>query len=141
MSEASKAAVHRWVDEGINGGNESLIEELFAPNFVLHNGGRDMVMNGAMLKGWLRSNLTAFPDTIYTIGQVVASGDKVAWRWMMSGTQTGPLEGIPPTGRAVTFTGITLIRFEDGKFAEMWDNSDNMGLMQQLGLIPDELAI
>ena len=57
-------------------------------------------------------------------------------RWSARGTHQGDLQGIAPTGKSVTITGTTLCRFEGGKIAEAWELLDQMGMMQQLGVIP-----
>jgi predicted ester cyclase len=65
----------------------------------------------------------------------VVEGDKVLVRWRSTGTHEGELMGIPPTGRRVTMTGFDLFRIEGGKIAEMWQEADRLGLLQQLGVI------
>jgi len=78
----------------------------------------------------------AFPDVRLTIEDMVAEGDKVAVRWAWSGTHRGEYMGIAPTGKEVTYTGITIHRITGGKIVESWDEVDNLGLMQQLGVAP-----
>jgi predicted ester cyclase len=60
----------------------------------------------------------------------------VATRYVVSSTQKGEMEGIPPTGNRAEFTGISIDRFSGGKLAETWDHYDALGMMQQLGVIP-----
>ena len=78
----------------------------------------------------------AFPDLTVTIDDLIAEGDKVVWRWSARGTQRGELMGIPPTGREVTLTGISIDRLAGGQIVERWGEIDNLGLLQQLGAIP-----
>jgi len=78
----------------------------------------------------------AFSQPHTTIDDAIVEGDKVAWRWTFRGTHTGPLMGIPATGKAIAFTGITIDRVAGGKIVERWNQADFMGLMQQLGAIP-----
>ena len=78
----------------------------------------------------------AFPDARYTIEEMIADQDKVVIRWSGTGTHLGELMGIPPTGRRVTVTGISIGRYEGGKLVEEWLNFDALGLFQQLGVIP-----
>jgi predicted ester cyclase len=68
---------------------------------------------------------------------MITEGDKVAVRGTISGTHQGDLMGIPPTGRQVTVTLIDVNRIEDGKLVERWGVSDMLGMMQQLGVIPE----
>ncbi len=78
----------------------------------------------------------AFPDCALTLGNVIAEGDKIACDYTVSGTHQGAFMGIPPTGKAVSFTGCTIMQFANGKCVERWTQSDFMGLMKQLGVIP-----
>ncbi len=71
-----------------------------------------------------------------TIEDVIASGDQVVTRWTARGTHQGELQGIPPTGKQVTVTGMTLARIENGQIVEEWNNFDQLGMMQQIGAIP-----
>jgi len=78
-----------------------------------------------------------FPDMQVTIDDVIAEGDKVAYRWTARGTQTGEMMGIPPTGRSVILTGITIDRYDaESKIVEHWESYDQLGMLQQLGVIP-----
>ena len=79
---------------------------------------------------------TAWSDLHFTVEDLVAEGDKVALHWSCSGTHTGEWMGIPPTGKRVTWSGIGIHRVVGGKIVESWDMVDNLGLMQQLGIVP-----
>jgi steroid delta-isomerase-like uncharacterized protein len=79
---------------------------------------------------------SAFPDLRHDIVDLVAEGDKVAVRFNVTGTHKGELQGIPPTGKTVSFSAIDFITMIDGKIAEDWLSVDMMGLMQQIGAIP-----
>jgi predicted ester cyclase len=79
---------------------------------------------------------TAFPDSHFMLEDLIAEGDKVVQRYTIRGTHRGNFMGVPATGKVVTFTGIVISRFAGGKFVEEWDNQDVLGLMQQLGAIP-----
>jgi steroid delta-isomerase-like uncharacterized protein len=76
--------------------------------------------------------LAAFPDFRVTVENIMTEGDKVAVRWTVNGTHLGPLMGIPPTGRSVTFVGITIHRLANGKIVENWWAYDALGMMQQI---------
>ena len=79
---------------------------------------------------------SAFPDVHMQIEDQIAEGDRVATRWVASGTHEGDLMGINPTGNRVTVAGMTIDRIADGQIAETWDNYDALGMMQQVGAIP-----
>ena len=76
----------------------------------------------------------AFPDLSWTVEQLVAEGDYVVGRWTAEGTHTGPWGAIAPTGRAVRFSGVNILRFENSRVAEIWNYRDDLGLMQQIGV-------
>ena len=78
---------------------------------------------------------TAIPGQ-FTIEGLFAEGDKVLLCYTFHGTHQGQWRGIPPTGKPVTFTGMLVYRFDDGKIAEGWENADILGLLQQLGAVP-----
>jgi len=81
--------------------------------------------------------LAAFPDFRVTVENIIAEADKVAVRWTVNGTHLGSLMGIPPTGRAVTFTGMTIHRLADSKIVENWWTYDALGMMQQITAPPE----
>lgn len=94
---------------------------------------------GAGLAGLIetfRMFLDAFPDAHIDIEDLLADGDKIVARIVLRGTHQGPFFGIPATGRPVVVPGIHLMRYADGKMVEHWSNSDDLGMMGQLGVIP-----
>jgi steroid delta-isomerase-like uncharacterized protein len=135
----NKATVRRVPDEVFNLGNLSVVDELLAPDYVLHDPG----VPGGQLRGleafkeqWVSMFRTAFPDLRIVIEDQVAEGDKVASRYTGSGTHQGELRGFPPTNNRVEVTGTITSRFAEGKIVEEWNNFDSMGMMQQLGIVP-----
>lgn len=72
----------------------------------------------------------------YSIDDLIAEGDKVMARWSASGTQSGMLLDIPPTGRQARWTGMYIFRLDSGKIFERWENFDALGVLQQLGTMP-----
>lgn len=76
------------------------------------------------------------PDLRFTIEQEVAEGDAVVSRWTAKGTNSGPLMGIPPTGKVITMAGINIFRIANGKITEDRTAEDTLGLLQQLGVVP-----
>jgi steroid delta-isomerase-like uncharacterized protein len=79
---------------------------------------------------------TAFPDMHWVVEDLIAEGDKVVSRYTVRATHRGDFMGVPATGKVVTYTGILISRFAGGKFVEEWESLDMLGLMQQLGAIP-----
>ncbi len=104
-------------------------------NYTLHLSGMPpMDWNGT--KQFYAAAWSAFPDLHHEILDIVAEGDKVAVRYNIIGTHKGELEGIPATGKEVSFGAMDFITLIDGKVAEEWEIADTMGLMQQIGAIP-----
>jgi predicted ester cyclase len=88
------------------------------------------------LKWAYRTFNEPFPDLVFDFADVLAEGDLIVGRGIGEGHNTASFMGIPPTGKAVRWTGTRLFRLKDGKIVEGWINLDMMGLMQQLGVIP-----
>ncbi len=143
-AEENKAILRRVAEEVFNQGNLSVVDELFASDYVLHDPGVPVgELRGpeAFKEQWVSMFRTAFPDLQMTIEDQVAEGDKVASRYVGRGTHQGELMGISPTNKQVEVTGTITSRFADGKIVEEWNNFDTMGMMQQLGVVsPPEQA-
>ena len=137
QSEENKAVVRRFIEEVFGGGNLELIDELFAPHYVLHDPAVPGEVRGPEgIKQYVGMYRGAYPDTRFTIEDQIAEGDEVVTRWTGRGTHQGELMGIPPTGQEVAVTGIEFDRVSGGKFEETWVNYDALRMMQQLGVIP-----
>ena len=131
--EGNKALLQRFVEEIMNQQDLDLTDELFAADYVMHTAMSPVEVRGPEgLKQMLAMYAIAFPDAQVTIEDTVAEEDQVAFRFTLTGTHNGELMGIPPTGRQVTITGISVHRFADGKFAETWASDDVLGMMEQL---------
>jgi predicted ester cyclase len=115
--------------------NVARADEYIRPAFVDHTPGLPSGLDGA--KQGIVGFLTGFPDIHFAIEDQIAEGDKVVARLTMSGTHQGEFAGVPPTGKQVSVTGIDVWRVHNGKCAEHWLALDNLGLMQQLGAIPE----
>lgn len=122
----------RWAQLG----DETLIEECYAPNCVWHGPGGQEIKGHDEMKQLMLVLGTAFPDKRYTINDLIAEGDKVVARWTLKATHKGDYMGIPPTNKQIILNGIYIIRIENGKQVEWWLEADFLSLMQQLGVIP-----
>jgi steroid delta-isomerase-like uncharacterized protein len=137
MSAVEKIAIHRrYNDDVINQGNLDLVNELFTPDYVEHQPGAPDIHRPEGMKQFLAMLRTAFPDAHFTVEDRIVDGDKIAVCWTMRGTQQGDFQGIPPTGRSVTLTGMAIHHFADNRIQESWDYYDSLGLLQQLGALP-----
>ncbi len=137
MSEENKEKVRRFLQEAFNEGNLGVVDEIFASDYVLHDPANPEEIRGLEgIKQFVQMYRSAFPDTHITVEDQIAEGDEVVTRWTGRGTHQGELFGVAPSGNQVELSGITISRFEGGKIAEDWTNSDTLGLMQQIGAVP-----
>lgn len=131
-AEENKALVRRYV-EAIHGGNLDEGEEMLAPDFAFHVPGTPGPLNREGFRQLFTGLLAAFPDLVITNQELMAEGDKVAGRWITRSTHQGDLWGIPPTGKRVEWTGLSITRHAGGRIVEQWGQFDALGLLQQLG--------
>jgi steroid delta-isomerase-like uncharacterized protein len=138
MSEQNKAIVRRLFEELWNKGNLSVADELIAPAYEHHDASTPDVGRGPESeKKRVTLYRTAFPDMRLTIEDIVAEGETVMARWSCRGTHKGDLSGVAPTGKQFTISGVTIARLANGRMVEGWVNWDALGLMQQLGVVPE----
>jgi steroid delta-isomerase-like uncharacterized protein len=138
MSEQNKAISRRLVEEAFNEGKLDVVDELVAPDFINHDPASPEEIRGPEgLKDFVRTYRTAFPDIRVRIEDQIAEGDKVVSRWSGNGTHKGELMGMPASGKQATVTGISIDRLEGGKIIESWNNWDTLGMLQQLGVVPE----
>ena len=141
-AEANKALVRRSLEEVFNQGNLDAVEEMFAPDYVLHEPTSGEVEGIEAARHFAATYREAFPDLQTTIEDQVAEGEKVVSRFSGGGTHLGDTQDFgPATGNRIQITGITIDRFADGKIVEEWTNFDALGLFQQIGLIPESQEI
>jgi predicted ester cyclase len=124
-SEVNKAVVRREQEELWNHtGNLDAAEDLFVPDYA------------EAAKQEAADFRRGFPDVVSTIEDLIAEGDKVVARWRSRATHRGEYMGIPPTGKEVEFTGISVYRMEGGRIAVSWNSEDQLGLLRQIGAVP-----
>jgi steroid delta-isomerase-like uncharacterized protein len=136
MSSDNKALIKRWFEEVWNQGRAEAIEELLAEDAVVH-GLADAT--GAPVRGPVEFKAfhtqfrEAFPDITVTVEDTIAERDLAVARCSVRGTHRGDSLGFKATQAPVEFTGISIVRVKDGKFAEAWNNFDFMTMNQQIG--------
>jgi len=128
-------------DEAFNQGNLAVVDEALTPDHFAHTafGGAPHGPEG--LKWVIAMFRTAFPDLHCAVEDEIREGDKFAAHWTMTGTHKGLFLGNPPTGRPVIVQGIIFARVSDGRIIEDWTLVDQMGILQQLGLVPPPRGI
>jgi steroid delta-isomerase-like uncharacterized protein len=138
MSEDRKTLVRRGWEGVVNDKNLDTLEEVYAPDFVWHEPDQD-IRGYEQGKQFYSTFFEAFPDVSITVDDVLAEGDQVVCRYTFRGTHQGETEDFgPPTGRQIVLEGITIHRFEGDKIVETWERYDNLRVLQQLGLVPEQ---
>jgi steroid delta-isomerase-like uncharacterized protein len=134
-TQENKAAVRRFFEELLSTDNVALADELLSVDFCFYFAGSPTPMDLESYKKFLVARRAAFPDRRFVVEDMIAEGDKVSARFTMRGTHKGVYQGIAPSGREVSMTGIDIIRLSEGKMVEDRVEVDQLGMMQQLGVI------
>jgi predicted ester cyclase len=131
QEELNKSISRRVYEEGLSQGISSVP---YTPDFIGHAGNGTFTRETGMAeaKGWRQ----AFPDLKVNVDLIVAEKDLVAVRWTARGINSGSGNGLPATGKSVKVSGQATFRFVDGRIAEEWATGDTLGIMKQLGLLP-----
>jgi predicted ester cyclase len=137
-TEENKALVRRFVDEVQSAGNTDAIDEICSPEFVNYSAPPGVPSNREGVKLLTSMFRQAFPDSYFIVEDMMTEGDKVATRKTFPGIHQDEFMGIPPTGRRVSMGLIDIVRIADGRVVEHWSMGDNLDMMQQLGVIPQQ---
>jgi len=132
--EKNKAFIQAFNEDFWNKHNIAAFEKYFSADFISHY--PDVDMNAEQVKGLCQAYFSAFPDLHITMDDMIAEGDRVVKVWTANCTSKGEFMGIPATGQPIVVKGIEVFRIVDGKIAENWVSMDNLGMLQQLGVIP-----
>ena len=131
--EENKAIARRWNEELFNNANADIIDELGHIDYVSHPG---MTSREAFKQSMVQGGAGG-ADWSITIDDILAEGDRVAFRWTAHVTHTGEYMGVAPTGKRLTWTGLSIYRIADGQVIEDWHINDQLGFFKQLGITPD----
>jgi steroid delta-isomerase-like uncharacterized protein len=134
-AEGNKAIARHYIEE-LDRRKGAVGEDLLAPTYRHYLPGSAGALDRAADQEFHMMFYAAFPDLQATIEDMIAEGDQVVTRAAWRGTHQGAFQGIPPTGKPMTLTGIQILRIVDGKIVEHRSESDGLGMMQQLGAIP-----
>jgi predicted ester cyclase len=141
--ESNKELVRRAYLVAMNNRDMSVIDEVFAQDYIVHYPGVPPISGLKGAKEALGGFLDAFPDIRFTIDDQIAEGDKVTTRWSGRGTHSGEYRGFPqaanpiaPTGRSVEFSATDIYLIKNGKIAEEWNTLDEILILRQIGALP-----
>lgn len=136
MSEHHKALARRYFDELWGRGDLGVADEILSDNFLFFGPG--VTIHGvSSFKEFVAMFRSSFPDLHFADQEYIAERDAVASCFEMRGTQLGTFQGIPPTGRLVTVPGMHVFRVADDKITDIRISMDTLGLLQQLGVLPE----
>jgi steroid delta-isomerase-like uncharacterized protein len=137
MSEENKTLTRRMMMDVWQDGKLEKVDEYYSENFISHNETPGIPQNREGLKMYAGMLRAAFSAGKISVDDQISEGDTVVTRWSSTSTHSGDFMGIPASGKEVAVTGISISRFDDGKIAEEWGEADMVGLMQQVGAMPD----
>lgn len=140
MSKQDNAAVQARFGEAINSGNLSVIDDLMTADVKDHDPAPDQGPGPQGFIGFFGKFRQAFPDLAVAVDHMVTDDDNVAIAYTITGTHRGDFMGIAPTGKKIKARGMQIARFENGKIAERWGSSDELGILKQLGVNPSAHA-
>ena len=135
MSTKENRAILQRLFRELNQGNVNVLDELFVEDFVDRYPVPGETPNKEGFKQFLAGTHETLPDWHWSLEDIIAEGDKVAYRFTMHGTDKGGYIGLPPTGKEVSFPGVGILRFAKGKVVERWTIVDSMNILHQLGLV------
>lgn len=133
---SNKALVVEFIDAVFTNGDLDAVDRYLSPGFVNHDPFPGFAPDREGMRQTAQVFRQAFPD--WHAGQEthIAEGDLVAERFTARGTHQGEIMGVPPTGTTVTLAGINIFRVQDGQLVERWGRTDDLGFLQQLGIVP-----
>lgn len=135
MGDENKATVRQFIDEIFVGGRLDRVDALVTEDFVWH--GSQPIEGREGLRQAIRRVGAGLSDPVFVIEDLIAEGDLVAVRVTAAARQTGPFMGLPASGRSYRIEEIHLFRLRDGRIAEHWHQFDQLGMMLQLGVMPE----
>jgi predicted ester cyclase len=134
MSDDYKRIAQRIFDEVFGQGKLEVADEIIAPDFIDHE--MSDARGPEALKEAANMLRAAFSGLKFSMEDTITEGDQIAIRFLATGTHTGEFAGAPASGKPISVNGIDIIRFEGGKAVEHWGFMDQVGLMQQIGAMP-----
>ena len=132
--EVNLAALGKFA-EAVQTGKFDVFKEVVSTENIDHDPAAGQVQGPEGYRTFFTGLRTAFPDMSVTLETMVADEESIAFAYTLTGTQTGPLMGFAPTGKKIKVRGMQISKFKDGKMVERWGSSDELGMLQQLGVL------
>jgi steroid delta-isomerase-like uncharacterized protein len=136
MSQQDNIAATERLGAAVNSGNLNELKTVFSPNVVDRDPASDQQPGPEGFIHFFTGFRAAFPDLNISVEQLVADEENVAIAYTVTGTHQGDFLGIPATGRQIKARGVQIARFENGQIVERWGSSDQLGILQQIGVNP-----
>ena len=134
MSKEVNLATLGKFAEAVNTGNFDLFKEAVSIENIDHDPARGQVPGPEGYRVFFSRLRDAFSDLTVALETMVADEESIAFAYTLTGTQNGSYMGIAPTGKKVKIRGMQISKFKDGKMVERWGSSDELGMLQQLGV-------
>ncbi len=141
MSKEANIQAQMRFGEAINSGNLEAMRELVSPSVVEHDPGPKQGQGAQGYIDLFAEMRSAFPDLKATPEHITADDDTVALAYTMTGTHRGTFLGVPPTNKEIKARGVQIARFTDGKMVERWGSSDQLSILNQLGIEPQKVGL
>ena len=136
LENQNRQIIETYFSEGWNKGNTDVLDQLLADNYINHTPSTPNPPGGAKgLKPIVLAIRKGFPDLHYEIKELIVTKDRAVARVLMTGTHTGELFGMPPTGKKIAVNQINIEKIVDGKIVEHWRVTDELSMMKQLGAL------
>jgi steroid delta-isomerase-like uncharacterized protein len=136
MSVDQNKSILQGLREAINSGNFDTFDDLVVEDFQEHLNVMGASPGREGYRQMMQGMRAAFPDFTVEHHNVIGEGDMISFRMTATGTHLADFAGIPPTGRRISVQGMEMMRFESGKAVERWGEIDQLGMLQQLGVMP-----
>ena len=134
-ADQNKSIIRNLYEEILNKGQWELLEPIIAEDYIGVGDQKGPLAFAATVQG-LRQG---FPDIQWTVEDLVAEGDKVTVRWSWKGMHSNTFMGIPPTNKLLNNHAIAIYQLRDNQIIHAWLESDRLGFLQQVGMIPQDL--
>src|SRR5216683_7270765 len=134
MIDDNLAVVRNMEEDLFNHRDPAAVDRYVSPAYTLRTAEEGAPSGREAIKAYIAAYLDAFPDLHISIDQLLAVGDKVVGVFTFTGTHQGDLFGVTPTGRTISVRQIAIYRLENGQVVDEWEISDQLGLMQQIGV-------